>query len=126
MDFAKSVYLNSDVCYALNKCCKIPGYAYEVGYININAGPIETIYQKRINFNRNYYVEVNVKFQITDDPRNQTCWVDFTLFSCDNVQLTVSEPSFELTGIHQFKFEENIFELFLKEDHNSLSTSVQH
>jgi hypothetical protein len=118
----KEIHFDEEMCYVLNKCCSINGYAYRMGYINtasINDSiECQTIYDRRINLPKGYYAEIKVECGIFENPNEEKCWTDVTLFAPDGTELEYSEPNNKFTGIYRIetKGKNYIFRIFSKKE----------
>ena len=115
MEIERVFSLKKDMANVLDKCCKINGYAFRLGYIKKRDLDItQVIYKKMISFFKGYHVEIRVKFGKTDNPDNAKCWTDITLFSPYGIQLMVSDPINEFTGRHIISFEKETYSLLIE------------
>ncbi len=102
----KAIKIDENICYVLNKCCSIQGYAYRLGYVDANKlNSPQIIYKKKVFFPDRHYLEVCVQSGAWDNPIHEKCWTDITLFSPDGRELIYSEPKDKFTGIHQVEFD---------------------
>jgi len=134
MKIIKKVHFNDDLCYVLNKCCKIKGYAYRLGYlhkstVNYNQANFEVlnnddtrhhlpriIFERKILLPKGYYAIIKVEVAILDNPYEEKCWTDMTLFLPTGVKIGCSEPNDKFTGIYHIQSEDLSYLLEISEE----------
>jgi hypothetical protein len=102
----KTISIDENICYVLNKCCSVKGYAYRLGYVNPKKLHVpQIIYKKTVHLPKRYSVEICVQCGAWDNPMHENCWTDITLYSPDGRELIYSEPQDTFTGVHQIEFD---------------------
>jgi hypothetical protein len=102
----KAIKIDDNICYVLNKCCSVKGYAYRLAYVDPHKLHLpQIIYKKKVFFPNRHYLEICVQCGPWDNPVQECCWTDITLYAPDGSELIYSEPQDKFTGIHQVEFD---------------------
>lgn len=132
VDHEKKLYLNSDLCYVLNKCCSVPGYAFRLGYIHksaLNFNEFKSaiknylvydmpkiIFEKRIKISNGHYFEIAVKIITHNKPCEEKCWTDVTLITPSGKKISCTQQNKKFTGIYNIEFGESNYVLEILEE----------
>jgi hypothetical protein len=110
----KTIILDGNICYVLDKCCSIKGYAYRLGYIDPKKlYTSQIIYKKRVSLPQGYHAEVCVRSDAWDNPTAERCWTDMTLYSPEGIEVAHSDKKNIFTGVHNVKSEDLNFFLLI-------------
>ncbi len=102
---SKDVYLDENICYVLDKCCSIIGYAARLGYVDINKNSVkQIIYKKKIPLN-SFYLEIQVEIDSKLNLLKEKCSILFSLYSKTGDLLKEFTSDYNFIGSHIIDFE---------------------
>jgi len=134
MEIRKKVSFNDDLCYVLNKCCRIKGYAFRLGYVhkstvNYNHDNFkvlnnedtrhhlpQVIFERKVNLSKGYFAVIKVEVAVLENPYEETCWTDVTLFSPAGEKIGCSKPNQKFTGTYDVQSGESKYVLEILEE----------